>query len=47
MLVHDLLNLVAMLLSGVLGSLLVTPAQRTLAVARRRIDERRVRRSSR
>jgi hypothetical protein len=36
---HDLLNISAMLLSGVLGALLVTPTRRTFAVVRRRIED--------
>jgi hypothetical protein len=44
MLTHDLMNFAAMLLSGILGSMLVTPARQTLAVVRRRIQEERSRR---
>jgi hypothetical protein len=38
-LMHDLLNLSAMLLSGMFGALLVAPTRRTFAFVRRRIED--------
>jgi hypothetical protein len=45
MALHDLLNFAALLLSGILGGVIATPARRKLAVVRRRIDDGRARRS--